>query len=88
LYRLPRRADVQHCDFYWAAEAVEWAYESCVDDIERTRPRDDDAEDDTEDRRERQPSGGAEGANGDGWGGGLESGRDAREKPRVGLGTE
>ena len=31
----------QHGHFYWAAEAVEWAYESCVDDIERTRPKDD-----------------------------------------------
>ncbi|BEI82820.1 hypothetical protein CcaverHIS002_0306880 [Cutaneotrichosporon cavernicola] len=29
----------EHCDFYWAAEAVEWAYDSFVDDIERTRPR-------------------------------------------------
>ncbi|KAK1921163.1 Alpha/Beta hydrolase protein [Papiliotrema laurentii] len=29
----------EHCDFYWAAEAVEWAYESFVDDIESTRPK-------------------------------------------------
>ncbi|KAK4686553.1 lysosomal acid lipase/cholesteryl ester hydrolase, partial [Tremellales sp. Uapishka_1] len=29
----------QHCDFYWAAEAVEWAYLSILDDIESTRPR-------------------------------------------------
>ncbi|ORY23266.1 putative lipid particle protein [Naematelia encephala] len=27
----------EHCDFYWAAEAVEWAYESFIDDIEKTR---------------------------------------------------
>lgn len=29
----------QHCDFYWAAEAVEWAYLSMLDDLEATRPR-------------------------------------------------
>ncbi|WVQ82841.1 hypothetical protein IAT38_004974 [Cryptococcus sp. DSM 104549] len=29
----------EHCDFYWAAEAVEWAYLSFMDDIESTRPR-------------------------------------------------
>ncbi|EIW73046.1 hypothetical protein TREMEDRAFT_42161 [Tremella mesenterica DSM 1558] len=29
----------EHCDFYWAAEAVEWAYESFMDDIEKTRPK-------------------------------------------------
>lgn len=29
----------EHCDFYWAAEAVEWAYVSFLDDIESTRPR-------------------------------------------------
>ncbi|KAK8844816.1 hypothetical protein IAR55_006666 [Kwoniella newhampshirensis] len=29
----------EHCDFYWAAEAVEWAYLSFLDDIESTRPR-------------------------------------------------
>jgi hypothetical protein len=28
---------LQHCDFYWAAEAVEWAYTSMLDDIEATR---------------------------------------------------
>jgi hypothetical protein len=40
----PRRAecsfaDLQHCDFYWAAEAVEWAYTSMLDDIESTRSK-------------------------------------------------
>ncbi|ORX35150.1 Alpha/Beta hydrolase protein [Kockovaella imperatae] len=29
----------EHCDFYWAAEAVEWAYMSFLDDIESTRPK-------------------------------------------------
>ncbi|WWD07856.1 hypothetical protein V865_005963 [Kwoniella europaea PYCC6329] len=29
----------EHCDFYWAAEAVEWAYLSFMDDIESTRPK-------------------------------------------------
>lgn len=29
----------EHCDFYWAAEAVEWVYESLRQDIEKTRPR-------------------------------------------------
>jgi len=29
----------EHCDFYWAAEAVEWVYESLREDIEKTRPR-------------------------------------------------
>ncbi|CDZ98439.1 Triglyceride lipase-cholesterol esterase [Phaffia rhodozyma] len=29
----------EHCDFYWAAEAVEWCYHDIVEDIERTRPR-------------------------------------------------
>lgn len=39
--RCPRcaRADSQHCDFYWAAEAVEWAYTSMLDDIEATRSK-------------------------------------------------
>jgi hypothetical protein len=32
-------ADLQHCDFYWAAEAVEWAYTSMLDDIEATRSK-------------------------------------------------
>jgi len=32
-------ADNQHCDFYWAAEAVEWAYTSMLDDIESTRSK-------------------------------------------------
>lgn len=32
-------ADDQHCDFYWAAEAVEWAYTSMLDDIESTRSK-------------------------------------------------
>jgi hypothetical protein len=32
-------ADAQHCDFYWAAEAVEWAYTSMLDDIESTRSK-------------------------------------------------
>jgi hypothetical protein len=32
-------ADFQHCDFYWAAEAVEWAYTSMLDDIESTRSK-------------------------------------------------
>jgi hypothetical protein len=31
--------DFQHCDFYWAAEAVEWAYTSMLDDIESTRSK-------------------------------------------------
>ncbi|ODN74232.1 hypothetical protein L202_07677 [Cryptococcus amylolentus CBS 6039] len=35
----------EHCDFYWAAEAVEWAYLSFLDDIESTRPRYPDEED-------------------------------------------
>lgn len=29
----------EHCDFYWAAEAVEWAYTSMLDDIEATRSK-------------------------------------------------
>jgi len=32
-------ANFQHCDFYWAAEAVEWAYTSMLDDIEATRSK-------------------------------------------------
>lgn len=28
----------EHCDFYWAAEAVEWCFSSIVEDIEKTRP--------------------------------------------------
>jgi len=27
----------EHCDFYWAADAVEWCYEAIVEDIEKTR---------------------------------------------------
>ncbi|GHJ88378.1 hypothetical protein NliqN6_4780 [Naganishia liquefaciens] len=29
----------EHCDFYWAAEAVEWVYHSLKEDIEKTRSR-------------------------------------------------
>lgn len=29
----------EHCDFYWAAEAVEWVYHSLKEDIEKTRLR-------------------------------------------------
>ncbi|OCF42338.1 lipid particle protein [Kwoniella heveanensis CBS 569] len=44
----------EHCDFYWAAEAVEWAYLSFMDDIESTRPRYPDEEEQTvEERRNR-----------------------------------
>ncbi|EJD54162.1 alpha/beta-hydrolase [Auricularia subglabra TFB-10046 SS5] len=32
----------EHCDFYWAAEAVEWCFHAIRDDIEMTRPHDDD----------------------------------------------
>jgi hypothetical protein len=34
-----RSLTFQHCDFYWAAEAVEWAYTSMLDDIESTRSK-------------------------------------------------
>jgi len=29
----------EHCDFYYAAEAVEWCFSSFKDDIEKTRPK-------------------------------------------------
>jgi hypothetical protein len=67
----------QHCDFYWAAEAVEWAYESFVDDIERTRPKDED-EGDGEDKRDRQ-NGEEQRAQGTG------NGTDLQRDPRVGF---
>jgi len=35
--RVERLAMSEHCDFYWAADAVEWCYEAIVEDIERTR---------------------------------------------------
>ncbi|KIR35586.1 lipid particle protein [Cryptococcus deuterogattii MMRL2647] len=37
--KVTKLEDSEHCDFYWAAEAVEWAYLSFLDDIENTRPR-------------------------------------------------
>ncbi|KZV94259.1 alpha/beta-hydrolase [Exidia glandulosa HHB12029] len=37
----------EHCDFYWAAEAVEWCFHAIRDDIEKTRPRDTNSEDET-----------------------------------------
>ncbi|OWT37789.1 lipid particle protein [Cryptococcus neoformans var. grubii Br795] len=37
--KVTKLEDSEHCDFYWAAEAVEWAYLSFLDDIESTRPR-------------------------------------------------
>ncbi|WVF69990.1 hypothetical protein IAT40_004775 [Kwoniella sp. CBS 6097] len=41
----------EHCDFYWAAEAVEWAYLSFMDDIESTRPKYPDEEEGTDAER-------------------------------------
>ncbi|KIM27300.1 hypothetical protein M408DRAFT_330180 [Serendipita vermifera MAFF 305830] len=29
----------EHCDFYWAADAVEWCFSSFIEDIEKTRPK-------------------------------------------------
>ncbi|KAG8906447.1 hypothetical protein FRB99_006863 [Tulasnella sp. 403] len=37
--RVTRIDEAEHCDFYYAAEAVEWCYSSFVEDIERSRPR-------------------------------------------------
>jgi len=31
------RLECEHCDFYLAANAVEWCFTSLVEDIERTR---------------------------------------------------
>ncbi|KAG8785552.1 hypothetical protein FRC16_001927, partial [Serendipita sp. 398] len=31
----------EHCDFYWAADAVEWCFSSFMEDIESTRPASD-----------------------------------------------
>ncbi|WVO15157.1 hypothetical protein L204_102801 [Cryptococcus depauperatus] len=39
LIKCTKLEESEHCDFYWAAEAVEWAYLSFLDDIESTRSR-------------------------------------------------
>jgi len=35
--RVEKIEDSEHCDFYWAAEAVEWCFGKIMDDIEKTR---------------------------------------------------
>jgi len=39
LMRSERLEQAEHCDFYYAADAVEWCFSSFVDDIERTRSK-------------------------------------------------
>ncbi|KAG9012297.1 hypothetical protein FRB94_006328 [Tulasnella sp. JGI-2019a] len=39
IIRTVRLEEAEHCDFYYAADAVEWCFSSFVEDIEKTRLR-------------------------------------------------
>ena len=36
--RAKRQEEAEHCDHFWAAEAVEWCFKDILEDIETTRP--------------------------------------------------
>lgn len=39
LVRYKRQEEAEHCDHFWAADAVEWCFHDILADIEATRPR-------------------------------------------------
>jgi len=39
LVRVQKLDPSEHCDFYWAADAVEWCFGAFIEDIEKTRER-------------------------------------------------
>lgn len=39
LLRFKRQDEAEHCDHFWAADAVEWCFKDILDDIETTRDR-------------------------------------------------
>lgn len=39
LLRFKRQDEAEHCDHFWAADAVEWCFQDILEDIEKTRPR-------------------------------------------------
>ncbi len=39
LLRFKRQDEAEHCDHFWAADAVEWCFHDILEDIEKTRPR-------------------------------------------------
>ncbi|PWZ01216.1 alpha/beta-hydrolase [Testicularia cyperi] len=39
LLRAKRQDEAEHCDHFWAVDAVEWCFYDILEDIERTRPR-------------------------------------------------
>lgn len=39
LIREKRQEEAEHCDHFWAADAVEWCFLDILEDIEATRPR-------------------------------------------------
>ncbi|TKY86984.1 hypothetical protein EX895_003661 [Sporisorium graminicola] len=39
LLRFKRQDEAEHCDHFWAADAVEWCFRDILEDIESTRPR-------------------------------------------------
>ncbi|CBQ71445.1 related to YEH1-steryl ester hydrolase [Sporisorium reilianum SRZ2] len=39
LLRFKRQDEAEHCDHFWAADAVEWCFTDILEDIESTRPR-------------------------------------------------
>lgn len=36
--RFKRQEEAEHCDHFWAADAVEWCFHDILEDIESTRP--------------------------------------------------
>ncbi len=53
LLRFKRQDEAEHCDHFWAADAVEWCFNDILDDIEGTRERYPE-EIEEEQKRERQ----------------------------------
>ncbi|EPQ25636.1 uncharacterized protein PFL1_06773 [Pseudozyma flocculosa PF-1] len=51
LKRFKRQDEAEHCDHFWAADAVEWCFEDILADIEDTRPPYVDEDDDDSGRR-------------------------------------
>ncbi|KAJ9476214.1 Sterol esterase 2 [Pseudozyma hubeiensis] len=39
LLRFKRQDEAEHCDHFWAADAVEWCFQDILEDIEKTRER-------------------------------------------------
>lgn len=39
MVRVQKLEEGEHCDFFWHIDAVELCFESFLEDIERTRPR-------------------------------------------------